>query len=175
VPLFFLSHTFWTAHRDLLCGPNVTPHPLTTNTTVLSYPCYPSYFYSLHSPNILSMFFLLMAHFAPLTRPALSMSCLDRAPIIRYFQVLIPVFRSGLSSSPRENYHAFCDVRGPHLANRYLHSKAHNGQPSPTASTTSFHQRCFPPFAAQTVPSQFRRATSPLYHNTSRDGSPEPP
>ncbi|KAH9962452.1 hypothetical protein BC827DRAFT_1267057 [Russula dissimulans] len=82
----------------------------------------------------------------------------------------------GLSSSPREN------SPSPSFRERQRTSRGqstsgfqgpYNGQPSPTASTTSFHQGRSPPLAAQTVPGQIRRATSPLYHSTSRDGSPD--
>lgn len=83
-----------------------------------------------------------------------------------------------MSSSPRENSPT------PSFRERQRNSRgqltssfqgSYNGQPSPTASTTSFHQRrpSPPPLAAQTVPGQIRRATSPLYHSTSRDGSPD--
>ncbi|KAI0292615.1 hypothetical protein B0F90DRAFT_242015 [Multifurca ochricompacta] len=82
----------------------------------------------------------------------------------------------GLNSSPREN------SPSPTFRERQRNSRGqstssfqgpYNGQPSPTASTTSFHQRRSPPLAAQTIPGQIRRATSPLYHSTSRDGSPD--
>ncbi|KAH8984635.1 hypothetical protein EDB92DRAFT_1886394 [Lactarius akahatsu] len=72
----------------------------------------------------------------------------------------------GLSSSPREN--------SPSPTFRERQRGSYNGQPSPTASTTSFHQRRSPPLAAQTVPGQIRRATSPLYHSTSRDAPIHP-
>ncbi len=92
-------------------------------------------------------------------------------------QVLIPLFRSGLNSSPRENSPSPTFRERQRAARGQSTSSfqgSYNGQPSPTASTTSFHQRRSPPLAAQTVPGQIRRATSPLYHSTSRDGSPEP-
>ena len=44
------------------------------------------------------------------------------------------------------------NVRGPHSANRVLHSRGHNGRHSPTVSITSFNQRCSPPFVAQPLP-----------------------
>ncbi|KAH9068291.1 hypothetical protein EDB83DRAFT_2378183 [Lactarius deliciosus] len=85
----------------------------------------------------------------------------------------------GLSSSPRENSPSPTFRERQRVAARGQSTSSfqgsYNGQPSPTASTTSFHQRRSPPLAAQTVPGQIRRATSPLYHSTSRDGSPEPP
>ncbi|KAF8267105.1 hypothetical protein EI94DRAFT_1684032 [Lactarius quietus] len=84
----------------------------------------------------------------------------------------------GLSSSPRENSPSPTFRERQRAARGQSTSSfqgSYNGQPSPTASTTSFHQRRTPPLAAQTVPGQIRRATSPLYLSTSRDGSPEPP
>jgi hypothetical protein len=87
-------------------------------------------------------------------------------------------FRAVLSSSPRENSPSPTFRERQRAARGQSTSSfqgSYNGQPSPTASTTSFHQRRSPPLAAQTVPGQIRRATSPLYHSTSRDGSPEPP
>jgi hypothetical protein len=83
-----------------------------------------------------------------------------------------------LSSSPRENSPSPTFRERQRAARGQSTSSfqgSYNGQPSPTASTTSFHQRRSPPLAAQTVPGQIRRANSPLYHSTSRDGSPEPP
>ncbi|KAI9455775.1 hypothetical protein BJY52DRAFT_1278510 [Lactarius psammicola] len=88
------------------------------------------------------------------------------------------VSSQGLSSSPRENSPSPTFRERQKAARGQSTSSfqgSYNGQPSPTASTTSFHQRRSPPLAAQTVPGQIRRATSPLYHSTSRDGSPEPP
>ncbi|KAH9987930.1 hypothetical protein BJV74DRAFT_840550 [Russula compacta] len=82
----------------------------------------------------------------------------------------------GLNSSPRENSPSPSfrehqrNTRGQSTSS---FQGSYNGQPSPTATTTSFHQRRSPPLAAQTVPGQIRRATSPLYHSTSRDGSPD--
>ncbi|KAI9510996.1 hypothetical protein F5148DRAFT_1175117 [Russula earlei] len=82
----------------------------------------------------------------------------------------------GLSSSPREN------SPSPSFRERQRNTRgqstsgfqgSYNGQQSPTTSSTSFHQRRTPPLAAQTVSGQIRRATSPLYHSTSRDGSPD--
>ncbi|KAI0287226.1 hypothetical protein BC826DRAFT_1045767 [Russula brevipes] len=66
----------------------------------------------------------------------------------------------GLSSSPREG------SPSPSFFERPRNTRPFNGQSSPTASTTSFHQRRTPPLAAQTVPGQIRRATSPLYLST---------
>ena len=55
---------------------------------------------------------------------------------------------------------------------RRLIACSYNGQPSPTASTTSFHQRRSFPLAVQTVLCQICRTASPLYHSTSQDRSP---
>ncbi|KAI0260896.1 hypothetical protein BC834DRAFT_897936, partial [Gloeopeniophorella convolvens] len=83
----------------------------------------------------------------------------------------------GLSSSPRET------SPSPSLRERQRTTRGQstgsyqgsfNGQPSPTASTASFHQRRSPPLTAQTISGSIRRATSPLaHHSTSRDGTPE--
>ncbi|KAN0129984.1 hypothetical protein V8E53_012138 [Lactarius tabidus] len=77
-----------------------------------------------------------------------------------------------LSSSPRENspsptfrerQRAACGQSTSSFQGSYY------GQPSPTVSTTSFHQRRSPPLPAPTVPGQIRRANSPLCLSTNRD------
>lgn len=83
-------------------------------TTVLCYLCDAFYSYSPECP----IFFI---------------SCLIRA------QVLIPVFRSGLSSSRENPCHLCSDVKGPHIANRLLHPKAYNEQPSPFKEQSLSH------------------------------------
>jgi hypothetical protein len=158
---------------------NFIPLPSTTCTIVLS-PLYDSLnFRSPHRPSIFSIFFSRQWHtgvvFVLLTSHGLSISCLG--PALRD-QALIPLLRSGLSSSPRESSPSPTFRERQRAARGQSTSSfqgSYNGQPSPTASTTSFHQRRSPPLAAQTVPGQIRRATSPLYHSTSPDGSPEPP
>ena len=90
--------------------------------------------------------------------------------------LISPSFRSGLSSSPREHSPSPSFRERQRAARGQSTSSfqgSYNGQPSPTASTTSFHQRRTPPLAAQTVPGQIRRATSPLFLSTSRGGSPD--
>ncbi|KAN0130013.1 hypothetical protein V8E53_012167 [Lactarius tabidus] len=84
---------------------------------------------------------------------------------------LITISSRENSPSPtfRERQRAACGQSTSSFQGSYY------GQPSTTASTTSFHQRRSPPLAAQTVPGQVRRAISPLCLSTNRDRSPEPP
>ena len=77
-----------------------------------------------------------------------------------------------------DNSIEFCTLI-PSLMSRFsrvccLVACSYNRQPSPTASTMSFHQRCSLPLAVQTVPGQICCAASPLYHSMSQDSSPGP-
>ena len=171
-----------------------TPRPVVCSHPValVSFPfllqhlrsCFPSFTIlsnsrSLRSPILFFLIFFVAS--GSLVCPLCHLLVLDRqfsCLVHPYHQVLIPIFCAVLSSSPRENSPSPTFRERQRAARGQSTSSfqgSYNGQPSPTASTTSFHQRRSPPLAAQTVPGQIRRATSPLYHSTSRDGSPEPP
>jgi hypothetical protein len=187
--LFFpLCHSFLDRWHTETCrvfsssGLDLIPFPTTTCAIALSASAIFSISVRYTAWLLFSMIFSCLWHtrglFVPFSCHGLSISYLGTAPNILYHRVLIPLFRPGLSSSPRENSPSPTFRERQRAARGQSTSSfqsSYNGQPSPTASTTSFHQRRSPPLAAQTVPGQIRRATSPLYHSTSQDGSEEPP
>lgn len=100
-----LAHPAQPQYVGLGQVPDVTP---TTFTIVHSYLCSPFYFIHL-TPKYFFPCFLAQHTGVLLVSRATYTSCFvnsyfNRAPNIRYYQVLIPVFCSGLSSSLLENF-----------------------------------------------------------------------
>ncbi|KAN0129995.1 hypothetical protein V8E53_012149 [Lactarius tabidus] len=81
-----------------------------------------------------------------------------------------PPLAQDLSSRENSPSPTFCERQRAFCGqSAFSFQGSYYGQPSPTASTTSFHQRRSPPLSAQTVHSQIRRANSPLCLSTNRD------
>jgi hypothetical protein len=149
-------------------GLDFTPLPSTTCTIVPS--CFrdPFLSYSLHSPDCFFHVFSCLWHTGVIPWACFEYPLLSSAD--HSFS-----FRAG-SSRSNSLSPAFRELQRAAQVNRLLRSilgLIYNGQPSPTVSMTPFYLRQPPPLAAESVPSQIRRATSPINHNTSRDGSPE--